>query len=183
VGSGHLLVAAVRLGNAGATATVSDNNGDAWTVIDRHGDTGGGNGDDLELWYALNSSASPNAAPTLTIHSTVAASIRVVVAEFGGVLSTGSLDQHAIAIGTGSSPTVSTAAATSQAAELVLGYGEVENDTTFTPGTGYTLVNEVPSAPHTKVALEYRVTSAAGTYAAGFNVSSQAWAMGIATLR
>jgi hypothetical protein len=137
----------------------------------------------LELWYAPNASALPNAAPTLTIHSTVAASIRVVVAEFGGVLPTGALDQHAIAIGTGPSPSVSSVGSTSQAVELVLGYSEVENVTTFAPGSGYKLVNEVPSAPRAKVALEYQVTSAAGQYTAGFNVSSQAWAMGIATLR
>ena len=169
------LVAAVRVGNAAATASVSDNVGNAWTLLDRRSDTGGGNGDDLELWIARNASGSP----TLTVRSTISASIRVVAAEFSGVAT---VDQHAIANGTGGA-LLASSAPTSQAVELVLGYGEVENVTTFTPGSGYALVNVVPAGSGAKVALEYRVTAAAGPQTAGFTVASQAWAMGIATLR
>jgi hypothetical protein len=172
-------VAAIRIGNGAASATVTDNVGNAWTLVDRRSDTGGGSADDLELWYAPNASG----APTITVRSSVSASIRAVVAEFSGVQPSAPLDQHAIAIGSGPSPTVSTSASTGQAVELVLGYGEVENFSMFSPSSGYSPVNVVPVGSSAKVALEYRVSSAAAPQTAAFSVTSQAWAMGIATLR
>src|SRR5207302_6980986 len=100
IGTSDLLVAAIRLGNRSALASVSDNNGNAWQLIDRRADSGGGAGDDLELWYASNASSSPNARPTLTIRSTLPVTIRGVVAEDSGSLPSGALDQHATAVGT-----------------------------------------------------------------------------------
>ena len=135
VAAGDLLIAAVRLGNATGVATVSDNNGNPWQRVDRRADTGG---DDLELWYAPNAAAAPNAQPTLTIASSVSATIRVVMAEYSGVLASGPLDQHATAAGVSAAPLVSSAS-TAQAVELVIGYGEVENNSTFAAGPAETL--------------------------------------------
>jgi outer membrane protein assembly factor BamB len=182
VSSGNALFAAVRIGNRAATATVTDNNGNPWQLIDRRADNGGGSGEDLELWYAQNASASPNQRPTLTIRSSLSATIRAVVAEFSGLQTSGALDQHATTIGTNGTPVVSTSAATSQPNELVLGYAEVENQTSFTASSGASVVGVVPAGAGAKLALEYRIAPTAGVQSAGFNVSSQAWAMGIATL-
>src|SRR5205814_6543559 len=85
VTAGHLLVAAVRTGNRAATASVTDNDGNAWQLVDRRVDAGGGGGDDLELWYAPNALASPNNRPTLSVSSTMSASLRVVIAEYSGI--------------------------------------------------------------------------------------------------
>jgi hypothetical protein len=182
VSSGSALFAAVRIGNTAATATVTDNNGNTWQLIERRADNGGVSGEDLEFWYAPNASSTPNQRPTLTIRSNVSASIRAVVAEFSGLQTSGSLDQHATAIGASGSPAVSTSAATSQSNELVLGYGEVEDQSTFTPSTGASLVGVVPAGAGAKLALEYSIAPTAGVQSAGFSVSSQVWAMGIATL-
>ena len=173
----------MRLGNGSSTATVTDDNGNNWVRVDRRSDTGGGSGDDLELWYALNASASPNAQPTLTIHSSLSASIRAVVAEFAGIQASAALDQHATAIGTSAASSVTTSGPLAQANELVLGYGEVENMSTFTAASGYTMVNIVPTGSGAKLGLEYLVSPTASTQTAAFSLASQAWAMGIATYR
>ena len=65
----------------------------------------------------------------------------------------------------------------------MIGYAEVENQTAFTPTSGYVVDAVVPTGSSAKVALEHVVTSAAGVQSAGFTVTSQAWAMGIATFR
>jgi hypothetical protein len=57
----------VRLGKRDTSATVTDNNGNTSTRIDQRADTGGGAGEDFELWYVENALASPNIRPTLTI--------------------------------------------------------------------------------------------------------------------
>jgi hypothetical protein len=181
--AGNLLIAAVRIGNAAGVASITDNNGNNWQVIDRRSDTGGGNGDDLELWYALNASTTPNNQPTLTIRSSVSATIRAVIAEYSGVSTSAALDQHAIAIGTSASPNVVTSGATAKADELVIGYGEVENQSAFAVGNGYAMDNSVPAGAGGKLALEHTVAPTAGVLSAGFGVSSQAWGMGIATFR
>ena len=173
----------MRIGNATGTGTITDNNGNAWQLLDRRADTGGGNGDDLELWYAPNALASPNRQPTLTIRSNVSASLRTVVAEFSGVLATSAMDQHATAIGTSASPGVVTAGSSAQVNELVIGYGEVENMSAFSAGSGYVMDNSVPTGSGGKLALEHAVSSTAGLQNAGYSVASQAWAMGIATFR
>jgi hypothetical protein len=179
VSHGNALVAAIRLGNNAASATVTDNNGNHWQRLDRRGDTGGGNGEDFELWYALGAQTS-TARTTLTLASSISTTIRAVVAEFTGLHTSGAVDHHATAIGNGDS--LSASASTTYANELVLGYGEVENTSPFTPSSSYRVVNAVPTGSGGKIALEYKVAPAAGTQTAGFSVTSQAWGMGIATL-
>jgi hypothetical protein len=142
----------------------------------------GGGGEDFELWYAENALAAPNARPTLTIRSNVSASIRAVIAEYHGVVTTGSLDQHATAIGTSNLPLVTTGT-TSQATELLVGYGEVENSTSFTPRSGYSNDRVVPSGSGAKLALEHTVSATAGAQTAGYTVSAQNLGMGVATFR
>jgi hypothetical protein len=61
VARGNLLVAAVRLGSARGTASISDNNANDWQLVDRRADTGGGNGEALELWIAVPASPLPHA--------------------------------------------------------------------------------------------------------------------------
>jgi hypothetical protein len=180
--AGDLLVVAVRLGNKAASGTVTDNNGNLWQLVDRRADTGSGSGDDLELWYAPNALAAPNSRPTLNVRSSLTATIRVVLAEYSGVLATAPLDQHTTQAGTSAAPAVSSGL-TTQPTELVLGYGEVENSTTFTPGAGYVLDATVPASAGKKLALEHIVSSAAGVQTASFNISTQAWAIGIVTFR
>jgi hypothetical protein len=181
--AGNLLVVAIRIGDKSASATVTDNDGNAWQQVDRRAEAGGGVGDDLELWYVANASASPNSRPTVTVRSTVSASIRAVLAEYSGVLPSGPLDQHTTNVGTSTSLSVSSAA-TSQANELVIGYGEVANGSAFTPGNGYTLDGGVPASPGTKLALQHRAASTSGSQSAGFTVTgSQPWAVGIATFK
>ena len=182
VSSGDLLVAAIRIGNSAGIANVTDNNGNTWQVVDRRPDTGGGGGEDFELWYAPNALASPNSRPTVTITSTRSATLRVVLAEYRGVLANSALDRHATAIGNSAAPLVSSST-TSQPNELVLGYAEVENTSTFTARAGYLVDGSVPSSAGKKLALEHLVTTTAGVQTAGFTVSSQAWGMGIATFR
>jgi hypothetical protein len=182
VTSGNLLIAAVRLGDRTANATITDNDNNHWTLVDRRSDNGGGGGEDLELWYAEGALNSPNARPTLSIHSSVAASIRVIIAEYSGLVTTGALDQHTTAIGSSAAPSV-TSGATTQPTELILGYAEVENTTSFGSAVGYTSDRVVPAGSSAKLALEHRVTSSAGTQTAGYSISNQVWGMGIATFR
>lgn len=104
-----------------------------------------------------------------------------MVAEFSNIQTSGALDQHATAIGTSNAMSVTTAGQTAQANELVLGYGEVENNSTFTPSAGNTLAGVVPSGSGAKLALEYQLASTVGTPSAGFSVTGQALAMGLAT--
>ena len=140
VASGDLLIAAVRIGDQTGASTVTDNNGNAWQLVDRRTENGSGIGDALELWYAPNASNAPNARPTVSIRSSVStATLRVVLAEYSGVLAaSGALDQHATASGNSAAATASTSM-TAQANELVIGYAEVAGTSTFTPGPGYLL--------------------------------------------
>jgi hypothetical protein len=182
VSAGDLLIAAVRLGKRTASAAITDNNGNTWTRIDQRADTGGGSGEDFELWYAENALTSPNARPTLNVRSSASASIRAVIAEYHGLVTSGSLDQHATAIGTGASPLV-VSGTTSQPTELIVGYGEVENATSFTPRSGFSNDRVVPSGSGAKLALEHMVSSSIGAQTATYSVTAQNWGMGIATFR
>jgi hypothetical protein len=71
----------------------------------------------------------------------------------------------------------------SQPTELVVGYSEVENNTSFTPRSGFTSDRVVPSSSGAKLALEHMVSSSFGAQTASYNVTAQNWGMGIATFR
>ncbi len=178
VTAGNLLIAAVRFGNKTATGTVTDNNGNNWTLIDRQADNGGGNGDTLELWYATNAKITPNVRPTLTINSSVSATIRAVIEEYSNVATTNPLDQHTTAIGL-SGTLSATSGVTIQTNELAIGYGELESGSAFTPDSNFIIDQSIA----TKLATEYRVLSSTGAQTATFAVSTQNWAMGIATFK
>jgi hypothetical protein len=66
VSAGDLLIAAVRLGKRTASAAITDNNGNTWTRIDQRVDTGGGSGEDFELWYAENA-LRPSLVPIMLL--------------------------------------------------------------------------------------------------------------------
>jgi hypothetical protein len=69
---------------------------------------------------------------------------------------------------------------TAQAGQLIISIASVDNNRSFTPGTGFTEREEVA----TKAATEEQVVSSAGTYAGTWTLgSSDLWACGVATFK
>ena len=97
--------------------------------------------------------------------------------------STNSLNVTAAAQGTSATPG-SGAATTTAAGELVVGAIAIATEATVTAGSGYTLQERVPAAPNTKLAVEDRVQTAAGSIGVSATLGkSDAWGAVLAAFR
>ncbi len=118
---------------ASGQVQVSDNVNGAWTRSSASTTWGSGHGD-LALYYVQNSAPAGNGL-TITISASSATYLQGAVSEYGGVATSGALDQ--VAVGHGNSATVDSGATGSVGAgELVIG-GIVTGGSpgTVTPGS------------------------------------------------
>lgn len=169
LGAADLLVVGVRLGNANATATLSDSSGNVFSLAKQQVQTPSGDSGAVgAILYAPNVRGG---ADTITVAQSLSATLRLVVAEYKGVMSTNPLD--ATASTQGSSALASAGVVTTSAAgDLVVGVGFAADSVSFSPGAGFT----VEAATGNKIALEDTIQSSAGSLGVSMSVSpSDRW--------
>ena len=137
-------------------------------------------GTTLGIFFAENIRGGANA---VTVADTQTNTLRFVVVEYAGVAAASSLDAVATAQGTGSAPSVGPISTTA-AEDLVLGLVSTANPATFTAGSGYIVEQSVPLEPGTKLILEDRILTTAGSVSAGASLgASDMWGAAIAAFR
>jgi hypothetical protein len=104
--------------------------------------------------------------------------------EYAGLASASWLDKTAGATGTSTSPSSGATATTTVASEVLVGVVCAGNAPTWTPGTGYTTIEEFDINGAKIYAAEDQVVLATGAYSAtGTLGTSQDWAAVIATYK
>jgi len=178
---GNWIAVVIRAGRSSAIFSVSDSRGNTYrravqldvTVDVPLGDT-------LAIFYAENTRAGAN---TVSVSSSVNATLRFVILEYSGVALTNSLSGSAASQG---STALATSGGTAPIAsgDLVLGAIMTADSRTFTAGRGYAIRSYVPAAPATKLITEDRIQPAAGAALARATLSSGSpWGAAVATFR
>lgn len=172
--AGNFLVMAYRnAGSSGQNFTLSDTQGNTWVQY-THGKIG--SADQYSLWYCENCAGGAN---TLTVVATngLAFFFRMVIAEFSGVNTSGSINGSAGTTGSGSAPN-SGSTSFSSSNLLLLGFaGNSTADSESPAGTGgFTIVDNADG----NLFLCYKTVSASGSYAfSGSYAGSVNWGAGI----
>jgi uncharacterized repeat protein (TIGR01451 family) len=178
--AGNWIAVVIRAGKTGQVFTVTDTRGNVYRralQLDLTLDTV-----TVGVFYAENIAAGAN---TVTVSDTLSGgTLRFAIFEYSGIAATASLDgTPAMAEGTSASlasPTTTTASS----GDLILGVLSTSNSATFTAGSGFTLEEQVPAAPNTKLSVEDRRQTAPGPIAATATLSSgQAWAAAVVAFR
>lgn len=171
--AGNLLLLTARVTTAATVVTVTDSNHNDWQKIS----TTTNGTSTTSLFYAPNCKVGAN---TVSIFGGATTnSIQMVIAEYSGV---NTLDQLATAGPTTSVSFSSGNITTTQANELLIGFGENEtaNSLTISPTNSFTL--ETNGSASGNAFMIDRIVSSTGTFAAtaGFS-ASVAWAGGVAS--
>lgn len=179
--AGSTIDVGMRIGALGKTITLSDTNTNTYNKTTEIDD---GFGDGSSKGYAQNVAAGANSV-TLVI-AVGAASIRWTIAEYGA-LAAASFDKTAQASGNTAAPSSGNTATTSQATETLVGTITCTGNSatpTLTPGSGYTLRENVIVSSQFKIGLEDKDVVVTGTYAAdGTLSSSDGWSSIIVTYK
>jgi hypothetical protein len=145
----NLLIVAVRSGNGtGSTITCTDTIGNTWTSGTISIDAT--NGQSEQLCWAVNSTS---AADTVTVTLNASATIRMAIYEYSGTATSNPLDVQATGAADSSS-VVSASITPTGANELIISAAGFNNTSTVTAGTNFTLEDQVPAAPNTRMAAE-----------------------------
>ncbi len=176
--AGDFIVVATAAENSiVATATVSDTLANTYsTAVGPVYASGGG----FYIWYAMNVAAGAN---TVTITWTDFMDHEIHIYEYSGVATAAALDVSASATnGAGSTALNSGNATTTNAADLLFGFGGQLTSaagTIYTPGASYTVRTTT-----THTAVEDRLVSATGAFNAALtSTSSNSWAMLLASFK
>ncbi|MCW3004887.1 MAG: metallophosphoesterase [Conexibacter sp.] len=173
--AGNALVASVALG-AGSTSAVSgitDSAGGSWTK----GPVGflAGSSTRTELWYRTGAPAVGSVTVTLTTAKAAA----VTVSEFSGIAATGALDASAATSSASSTTAATPPITTTNATDLVVGAINYAGSGTSTlSAPGFTSLPDA-SAPTVNGRAAYVVTTAAGSWTAGWTLSRAAGSGGV----
>jgi hypothetical protein len=174
--AGNLLVAALAFdGNPGIVTPPAG----GWTLAD----TSSGAQEITKLYYIENAS-SQSGSKTWNWSGGVSSAV-VILAEYSGVATSGSLDQHTSGIGNSSSPTASSITTTS-ANELligVLGQGSGFANNFSAPTNSFNIYNQLDGGDFvgfSHIGLLDRIVSSTGTYSTGVT-SSQSGIWGAVT--
>ena len=165
----NTLLCAVRYGG-GTTGTqhISDDKGNTWAT-DKTVDN---STTDRLVVHRCSSPAAGATVVSLTIDTGGPISVRAALAEYEG---TCTLDQSPGAFDPVDELTLDSGSATTTvAAELLFGAGCIGGLGTFTAGASYTLRQQVPAAPSTKICIEDRVVSSTASYNATFTTTASA---------
>lgn len=136
--AGNLLVVGVAWFHADNTiSSVTNTAGDTFTAASaRYTDTND-NRVQLQTWYSLSSAGHASDVVTATFSANTPY-IKMAVLQFSGMLTASGLDVIQSNFGTGSAQSVTVT--TTQADEVVVSIASMFGGTTFTQGSGYTLV-------------------------------------------
>jgi len=176
--AGNWIGVVIRAGKSGQVFTVTDSRGNTYhnaiqfnEVID---------GTTLGIFYAENITGGVN---TVSVSDTILGTLRIAILEYSGVALANSLDGAAVANqGTSASPTVSLT--TTVNGDLLLGEMSTANAAIFTAGSGYTIEETVPAQPNTKLIVEDRVQTTAGSASASASLAaSDSWGAALAAFK
>lgn len=159
--SGNLVVIGVTY--VASFSSVSDSKGNTWTLA--AGPVTASAGDTIRCYYAFN--LTGGAGHTFTLNLSAAGAGVVCAAEYSGVLLTDPLDQTATQASSGNPVDSSSTATTTQADELLIGYGQQSSgvNLAWSAGASYTLrANVADAVPSSIGAMVERLVSATGAY-------------------
>lgn len=172
VAAGNFIAVAHRYAANGRTVTVSDTRSSTYLLARLHIQTNDGSGEG-SIRYAENIPTAGSCTVTMAI-SGLASTTRGAIAEFSGVRSFNSLDQ--VNSAEGSSTALASGNITPvMSGELILCFGFVASGTTFTNGTDFSKITNVPDTASGRLGFEYYIQPAAAAHNGTFTVSSQAW--------
>ena len=176
--AGNWIGVCIRAGAVNETFTVTDSNGNTYHKAIQFNETG--NGNTLGIFYAENIKGGAN---TIQVSGTVAATLRLAILEYSGVVTSGSLDVIATAQGNSASP-YSGNAVTTSVGDLLLGAIMTSDPATFTAGSGYNIEERVPTEPNTKLIAEDQIQANSGAASASASLgAADFWAAGLAAFK
>lgn len=173
VGAGHLIVGLARTGTTtNSISSAADTGGSSYsfgTVLYNANPFGGAT---TQMFYTCSSAASSSDTISITMAS-AANNIYMTVSEFSGVAASSCLDAAATGAidgGSGGTTAQSNSAATSNAADLLVGFA-TGSGVTWTAGVNGQGGTYSLGATNGDVALEYINVSSTNTYSASFAIS------------
>jgi hypothetical protein len=185
--AGQLIVITVSDDGAGTTeiTSITDTYGNTWAKVPNGGTNNVlQNSSSTQMWYAALGVGKAGASHTVTVNWNTAATGRVTVAAqyINGFTGTPTLDKSTGAIGTSTSASPGTTAATTNANEVVvIGVGHAGLTTSMSLGAGYTNLTTIEAA-NASVGQESKVVAATGTQTGTMGITaSRAWGAIIAT--
>jgi hypothetical protein len=158
--AGNWIGVIVRAAQTGQVFTVSDTRNNTYRRAIQYTETV--DRTSLAIFYAENITGGAN---TVTVSDSLGGTLRFAIAEYAGVALTNSLDVTTAAQGTGTAMSSGPMTTTANG-DLVLGLLSTADAATFTAGTGFTVQERVPAAPNTKLAVEDRIQTTAGSITA-----------------
>jgi hypothetical protein len=169
--AGNFIAVIIRAGKSGQVISVSDSHSNTYKQAALLNMTLDGETD--AIYYAENIAGGAN---TVTVSDNIAAgTLRFAILEYSGVALSSSIDNAAVAEGTGTAPATANAP-TSWGGDLLLSAVTTANTATYTAGSGYKIEDFVPAEPNTKLADEDQIQAAAGNASAGATIgASDSW--------
>jgi hypothetical protein len=169
--AGNFIAVVVRAGKTGQVITVSDSHSNTYkqaALLNMTLD-----GETNAIFYAENIASGAN---TVTVSDNIAAgTLRFSILEYSGVALSNSLDNAAVAEGTGTAPATANAP-TSWGGDLLLSEITTANAATYTAGSGYKIEDFVPAEPNTKLADEDQIQAVAGNASGNATIgASDSW--------
>jgi hypothetical protein len=166
--TGNSIVVAIRRGGAHGTITVTDNKSNTY-VEDATGTFPTGSDPTLAVFRTSNITGGASHQVTVTYDS--AGTMRWAVEEYAGNFALHGTPP--VATGTSSAP--SSGNQTTTATCAIVGAVALNQNATYTAGTGFTLRHVAPAGPNTKIGTEDKNgAQAAGTHAATMSTSGGA---------
>src|SRR4029077_1774500 len=177
---GNWIAVCIRAGAMNETFTVSDSNHNTYHKAIQFTETGDGN--TIGIFYAENIAGGAN---TVTVSDTIADTLRIVILEYSGVATSGSLDTGAVAVTQGNSASPNSGRVVTTAnGDVLLGRIMTGSTATYTAGSGYQIEETVPAKPNTKMIVEDQIQAASGTGSAGATLAAaDLWAAGVAAFK
>ena len=177
--AGNWIGVCIRAGALNESFTVVDSKGNIYRKAVQFAETGDGNS--IGIYYSENIAGGANA---IRVSASVSATLRIVILEYSGVATSGSLDAVAMNQGQSATPSSGPGGATTANGELLLGAIATANAARFTAGSGYTIVESVPAEPNTKLIVEQEIQTIAGSASASATLAtSDYWGTGVATFK
>jgi hypothetical protein len=164
--AGNWIGVAIRAGRTGQTFTVTDTRGNTYRRAVQLNDTGSGT--TVALFYAENIAGGAN---TVTVSDTRSGTLRFAILEYAGVATLNSLDGTAASQGFGATANSGPATTTANG-DLIVGVIASFAPSLFVAGSGYTLQDQVPAAPNTRLITEDRRQASAGPVSATATTST-----------
>jgi hypothetical protein len=176
--AGNWIAVMIRGGKTGQVFTVSDSRANTYRRAVQFSETV--DGTTLGIFYAENIAGGAN---TVTVSDTILGTLRFAILEYSGIALANSLETTTTNQGTGSSLNSGNATTLSNG-DLLLASMSSANAANFTAGSGYLTEESVPAEPNTKLIVEDRIQSSAGTTSAGATLgSSDNWGAALAAFK